>query len=62
MTLGGDTDRPARVVLPASYDDAAKQGKAYPVLMVLHGWGSSGAWLFVCACVFGRGLGGRVVD
>lgn len=48
LTLGASTDRPARVVLPASYyDEQARRGadvkRNYPVLMVLHGWGSSGA-------------------
>lgn len=39
--LGTHTDRPARYVLPSNYDQDAS--RKFPVLMVLHGWGSSGA-------------------
>lgn len=62
LTLAASTDRPARVVLPASYyDEQARRGadakRNYPVLMVLHGWGSSGKYVRVCG-----GVAGRLID
>lgn len=59
--LGTHTDRPARYVLPARYDQDGQ--RKYPVLMVLHGWGSSGkiregvcvywaALLCLCLCLW----------
>ena len=38
VTLGAALYRPARVVLPANYNDRS----AWPVVMVLHGYNSSG--------------------
>lgn len=52
--LGTHTDRPARYVLPSHYDQDDQ--RKFPVLMVLHGWGSSGkrrgGWWW-CAWVLG---------